>query len=501
MENSALDKRGAGILLAVSSLPSPCGIGSFGDAAREWLRFLKAAGQKYWQILPLGPTGWGDSPYQSFSAFAISPYYVDLHDLVERGLLSREEIDAVRWGRRAGAVDYAVLYRRREPLLRLACGRFKAAGDMAAFEAFCAENDFWLSDYGLFMAIKKAHGGRSWSEWDERLRRRDEAALRDARSRLSDDVFYHSFVQFLAFDQWRGVREYARELGVAIIGDMPIYVADDSADVWANGGLFLLDENLRPLRVAGCPPDPFSATGQLWGNPLYRWDRVAETGFAWWVARLRSGFGLFDVARIDHFRGFESYFSIDARALDARDGEWVEGPGLDFVEAVNRNLPGAAIIAEDLGYLTPQVKSLLKASGYPGMKVLQFAFDSREPGDYAPYTYSRNCAVYTGTHDNPTMRGWFKSAPREDVAFAMDFLGAKTAAEAADASIRCALSCVANTAVIPMQDYLGLDDRARMNTPSTLGGGNWRWRMPQSAASPELAGRIRRLAQVCGRLW
>ena len=495
-----LNERAAGILLAVSSLPSTCGIGSFGEAAREWLRFLKAAGQKYWQILPLGPTGWGDSPYQSFSAFAISPYYVDLHDLIERGLLSKEEVEAVRWSRRADAVDYAILYRRREPLLRLACGRFKVAGGSAAFDAFCAENCFWLDDYGLFMALKNAHKGRPWAEWDEELRRRNEAALQKMKLRLSDDVYYHSFVQYLAYDQWRGVRGYARELGIAIIGDMPIYVADDSADVWANGGLFLLDENLRPLRVAGCPPDPFSATGQLWGNPLYRWDRIAETDFAWWISRLRSGFGLYDIVRIDHFRGFESYFSIDARASDARDGEWVKGPGLAFVDAVNRDLSSAAIIAEDLGYLTPEVKALLKASGYPGMKVLQFAFDSREPGDYAPYTYERNCVVYTGTHDNPTTHGWFKSAPPEDIAFAMDFLGVKTAREGVEAFIRCALSCVANTAVIPMQDYLGLDDRARMNTPSTLGGGNWRWRLTQGAASVELAGKLRRLAQVYGRL-
>ena len=497
-------KRAAGILLAVSSLPSPHGIGSFGEAAREWLRFLKAAGQKYWQILPLGPTGWGDSPYQSFSAFAISPYYVDLCALVEQGLLAKEEADTVRWGRRADTVDYVALYRRREPVLRRACERFKAAGKTAAFDSFRAGNAFWLDDYGLFMALKKKHNGRPWSEWSDELRFRDELRLRKTGDELSDDVYYYSFVQYIAYTQWQRLREYALELGVAIIGDMPIYVAGDSADVWANGGLFLLDEKLRPERVAGCPPDPFSATGQLWGNPLYRWDRLAETGFAWWIARLRSGFGLYDVVRIDHFRGFESYFSIGAYACDALGGEWVKGPGLAFVDAVNRDLPGAAIIAEDLGYLTPEVKALLKASGYPGMKIVQFAFDSREPGNYMPYTYERNCVVYTGTHDNSTTLGWFKSALKEDVALALDFLDVKNAREGvwslpALAFIRCALSSVANTAVIPMQDYLGLDDRARMNTPATLGGGNWCWRMLPGAADRELAEKIRRLTQMYGR--
>ena len=504
MENSVLKERAAGILLAVSSLPSPCGIGSFGGAAREWLRFLKAAGQKYWQILPLGPTGWGDSPYQSFSAFAISPYYIDLCALVEQGLLAKEEVRAVNWGRKAGSVDYVALYRRREPLLRRACERFQATGSTArwnaeGFDHFRAGNSFWLDDYSLFMALKKAHKGRPWSEWDEDLRLRDKAAMRRAGSGLSDDIYYHSFVQYLAYAQWQELRGYARELGIAIIGDMPIYVAGDSSDVWANGGLFLLDENLRPLRVAGCPPDPFSATGQLWGNPLYRWDRMAETDFAWWIARLRSGFDLYDVVRIDHFRGFESYFSIDACADNAMGGEWVKGPGLAFVDAVNRNLPSSPIIAEDLGYLTPQVKELLKASGYPGMKILQFAFDSRESGNYMPYTYDRNCVAYTGTHDNSTTLGWFKAAPIEDTGLAMDFLGVKSAGEGVRAFVRCALSSVANTAVIPMQDHLGLDDRARMNTPSTLGGGNWRWRMPPGAASPGLAERILRLTRMYGR--
>ncbi|MDR1253085.1 MAG: 4-alpha-glucanotransferase [Treponema sp.] len=491
-----MQERAAGILLPVSSLPSPYGIGAFGEAAREWLRFLKAAGQKYWQILPLGPTGWGDSPYQSFSAFALSPYYIDIDILIEKGLLTREEVSTVRWGRRADKTDYAALYRRREPLLRKACERFKPD---AAFNEFYSHNTFWLEDYCLFMALKKKNKGRSWLLWNERLRFRNNAVLTAERRRLAIDIQYHSFVQYMAYTQWMAIKEYARGLGIFIIGDMPIYVAIDSADTWANSEYFQLDENKRPIRVAGCPPDPFSAGGQLWGNPLYHWELMAQTGFTWWLSRLRLSLELYDVVRIDHFRGFESFYAIDASAHDARGGEWVKGPGLAFIDAVNRELPDAAIIAEDLGYLTPNVKAMLKASGYPGMKVLQFAFDSREASDYMPYTYGCNCVVYTGTHDNPTSLGWFKSARPEDVRMALDFFGIKTSREGNWAFIRCALASVADTAVIPMQDYLGLDNRARMNTPSTLGGDNWLWRMLDGAASPALAERIRRLAEVYGR--
>jgi 4-alpha-glucanotransferase len=491
-----LDARAAGILLAVSSLPSPYGIGSFGEAAREWLRFLKDSGQKYWQILPLGPTGWGDSPYQSFSAFALSSYYIDLDILIGQGLLLKEEVNAVRWGSRPDKTDYGVLYRRREPLLRVAAERFKKSTN-AAFDEFCSHNQFWLEDYSLFMSLKKKYRGRSWLEWDEAIKLRK--ALQKMKKQLAADMYYHSFAQYTAYTQWLAVREYAHSLDIAIIGDIPIYVAEDSADTWANGELFLLDEDRKPLRVAGCPPDPFSANGQLWGNPLYRWDYIAQNGFAWWLSRLRFKFVLYDIVRIDHFRGFESFYSIDAAngAADARNGEWVKGPGLAFIETVNRELPGAAIIAEDLGYLTPEVKALLKASGYSGMKVLQFAFDSREPSDYLPWTYERNCAAYTGTHDNPTSLGWFASAPTEDVKLAMDFFGIKNPKEGCRAFIRCVLASAADTAIIPIQDYLCLDNRARMNTPSTLG--NWHWRMLTGGASPALAEHIRRLADIYGR--
>jgi 4-alpha-glucanotransferase len=488
--------RAAGILLAVSSLPSPYGIGSFGGAARDWIRFLKSAGQTYWQILPLGPTGWGDSPYQSFSAFAISPYYVDLDTLIEEGLLSGDEVRSLRWGGRPDKTAYAVLYRRREPLLRLAFSRFKRDEN---FRRFRAENGFWLEDYGLFMALKKKHRGKPWQDWGEAQNSRDPKTLARLRETWASDIEYHAFVQYLAYTQWKKIKDYANREGVRVIGDMPIYAAMDSADAWANRELFYLDGAGRPVCVAGCPPDPFSAEGQLWGNPLYRWDVIKETGFAWWLSRLRVSLGLYDVARIDHFRGLESYYAIKAGAADARSGEWIKGPGLSFIEAVHAGLPGARIIAEDLGYLTPEVKALLKASGYPGMKVLQFAFDSREAGDYMPHNYERNSVVYTGTHDNTTALGWFKSAPLEDAETALAYFGLKNSREGNWAFIRCALSSAANTAIIPMQDYLGLDGRARMNTPATLGGDNWRWRMLPAAASPGLAEKIRRLTAITGR--
>jgi 4-alpha-glucanotransferase len=493
------EKRAAGILLAVSSLPSRYGIGSFGEAAWQWIDFLAEAGQRYWQILPLGPTSWGDSPYMSFSAFAMSPYYIDLDILCEQKLLDKADVEGLDWGQRSDRVDYALLYQNRERVLRRAFARFRDGQfrdrHIDAFHTFCTENAAWLADFCLFMAIKQRNDGHSWLEWDEAARLRDKRFL---ETHVGTDTQFHSFVQFMAFSQWQAVKEYAGSKGVSIIGDMPIYVALDSADVWANSELFQLDEQRKPTRVAGCPPDAFASTGQLWGNPLYRWDIIAETRFSWWLSRLKANFSLYDVVRIDHFRGFESYYSIPFGAPDASTGTWVKGPGLDFVNAVNEALPVAAIIAEDLGYLTPEVRALLAASGYPGMKVLQFAFDSREDSDYMPYTYTRNCVVYTATHDNTTTFGWFKTAHPEDVALAKEFFG--TEDDGVWAYIRTVLSSVANLAIVPMQDYLVLDDSARMNTPSTVGGSNWQWRLLSSAANTELARKIAKLTRINGRL-
>ncbi|WP_010254640.1 4-alpha-glucanotransferase [Treponema primitia] len=497
-----MSERSAGILLAVSSLPSHYGIGTFGEAARRWIDFLKEAGQKYWQILPLGPTGWGDSPYQSFSAFAISPYSIDPDILRDQGLLTREELEAVPWGIKPNRVYYSTLYAHRGKLLRRAFARFKdnpSAHGENAFQGFRGKNAAWLNDYSLFMALKRHNKGASWLEWEEKLRFREEKTLVKYQEKLAEDIEYHSWVQFQAHTQWEDIKAYANSNGVSIIGDIPIYVALDSADTWSNSGLFQLDDQRRPIRVAGCPPDPFAAGGQLWGNPLYRWDVLEQSGYGWWIFRLRTCMQLYDVTRIDHFRGFESYYSIPAADKDASRGEWVKGPGLSFINTINRELPGANIIAEDLGYLTTEVRELLRASGYPGMKVLQFAFDSRESSDYMPHTFERHCVVYTGTHDNPTSLGWFKTARFEDVVLAREYLGLRDIREGHWAFIRSALSSVADLAIIPMQDYLGLGTTGRMNTPSTTGGNNWRWRMHGEALQGELAKKIEHLTHIYGR--
>jgi 4-alpha-glucanotransferase len=492
----SLIQRSSGILLACSSIPSPYGIGSFGEDARAWLRFLKLAGQKYWQILPLGVTGWGDSPYQSFSAFAISPYYIDLDTLCTDGLLEKNVFEKIAWGRNKEKVNYSILYKHRKKILPLAFEKFSGG---AAFDQFRHENERWLSDYALFMALKAYHKGISWTDWEDEYRLRSARALEKFKSSKKKLIEYYYIEQYFAFSQWRALREYANKTGISVIGDMPIYVALDSADVWAHPELFELDAELKPIRVAGCPPDPFSATGQLWGNPLYRWDVHKVDGFYWWLSRLKESFALFDVIRIDHFRGFESYYAINYGEKDARKGQWIKGPDRDFIDAVRNAIPDAAIIAEDLGYITQELKALLDYSGFPGMKVLQFAFDSRESGDYMPYTYNSNCVVYTGTHDNTTSAGWFKSARREDIVQALDYFDIKTANNGHWTFIRGALASVAALAIIPMQDYLGLDNRARMNTPSLLGN-NWQWRMKCGAINEALSEKIARLTSLYGRV-
>lgn len=488
-------KRRCGVLLPVSSLPSPYGVGSFGQAAYEWVDFLAAARQSYWQVLPLGPTGYGDSPYQSFSAFAGSPYYIDLDLLCEQGLLTPEECAAPAWAPDACTVDYGALYKHRAPLLHKAFARFS---DGEALAAFRAQNAHWVEDYALYMAVKASQGGCSWTQWPAALRLRRPAAIAEARQALAEEIAYYIFEQYVFFTQWKDLKAYAGCRGIEIIGDAPIYVAMDSADTWSRPELFLLNEEGLPIDVAGCPPDAFSADGQLWGNPLYRWDVLKETGYAWWLQRLESSFTLFDIVRIDHFRGFESYYAIPYGAATARNGEWRKGPDVDFVRAVQARFGRGGIIAEDLGFLTPAVHKLLKASGYPGMKVLQFAFDAREESDYMPHNYRPNCVVYTGTHDNDTTAGWLQSARRADVRCALDYLGVKRRGDAVPAFIRAALSSVADLAVIPMQDWLNLGSEARINTPSTLGG-NWVWRMEAGACTPELAKHMAHCAKLYGR--
>lgn len=492
-----LTERAAGILLHISSLPSPFGIGTFGKAAYEWIDFLANAAQRYWQILPLGPTGTSNSPYQSPSAFAGNPYFIDLELLCEAGLLSAQECATRDWGEDPRFVNFARVREHREPLLRTAYSRFS---DMEALHAFQEQNAWWLTDYTLFMAIQAKMGGKPWTQWDEPLRLRTPGALEACMLSCAEDMGYHAFVQYLFLQQWGALKRHANARGVKIIGDIPIYVALNSADVWANSSLFMLDENHMPTEISGVPPDYFSPTGQLWNNPLYRWDVHKATGYRWWLNRLRMNFTLCDALRIDHFRGLESYYAIPYGDATAERGVWKPGPGMDFIDAIEAEFPSPPIIAEDLGVLTEGVRDLLATSAYPGMKVLQFAFDHKEENDHMPHKYTRNSVVYTGTHDNDTLLGWLDSATKEDVALACAYLNTGEApAEILWSFIRRAYSSVANIAIIPMQDFLELDGAARMNTPSTEGGTNWCWRMERGAAGADLAAHIARLATLYGR--
>lgn len=490
--------RSSGVLMPITSLPSPYGVGTMGAAAREFVDFLSAGAQTYWQVLPVGPTSFGDSPYQSFSTFAGNPYLIDFDDLAEKGLLKSEEYQSIEWGSDPLLVDYGTLYRERFGVLSHAVDRLLARcpQDMLAWND---ANRSWLDDYALFMALKFENEGRPWWEWDEALRLRRPAALDQAASKLAHEVAFWRGVQYLFFKQWDRMHDYANEHGVQIIGDMPIYVARDSSDVWASPSEFQLDENLDPVAVAGCPPDGFSATGQLWGNPLFNWDSMAKTGYAWWIERTRSQFKLFDVLRIDHFRGFDSYYAIPFGDKDACSGEWLEGPGIRLFRAINGALGKQPIIAEDLGFLTPSVHRLLKDSGYPGMKVLEFAFDSRDGGGrgYQPHNIPVNSIAYVGTHDNATAMGWLEDADPADVAYAREYLGL-VEGEENWGLMRGIWSSPAEVAVVQMQDLLGLGAEGRINVPSTLGG-NWCWRMEAGAATPELAERLAHLMDVYER--
>lgn len=495
--------RCAGILMPITSLPSPYGIGSLGKDAYDFADFLKAAGQKIWQILPVGPTSYGDSPYQSFSTYAGNPYMIDLDTLVKEGLLNRDELKDRDWGSNPETVDYEKIYNARFDVLYSAFTQFsKVAGEkeLAAFEAFIKENTDWLSNYALYMAIKKGFNMRSWLEWpDEDIRMRKPKAVEQYKEKYAYEIRFWMFVQFKFFEQWTKFKNYVNSLGILILGDIPIYVAMDSADTWANPEVFWLDKDRYPVCVAGCPPDYFSATGQLWGNPLYDWSYLRKTKYDWWFKRIAGISKLFDITRIDHFRGFDSYYAIPYPAENAVNGKWLEGPGIKFFELMKKKLGDIPIVAEDLGFLTDSVFKLLKDSGYPGMKVLEFAFDSTEENDYLPHNYTRNSVVYSGTHDNDTIMGWFASAQQKDVKFAVNYCNLSEEEGYHWGIIRTAYQSVSNYAIIQMQDVLGLGSEARMNIPSTLGG-NWVWRIRRGALTKEVAYRLRKLSKTYGRL-
>lgn len=493
--------RKSGILLPVSSIPSPYGIGTFSAQAYGFIDFLEKAGQRLWQILPLGPTGYGDSPYQSFSTFAGNPYYIDLTDLIRRGYLTEAECAEADFGEDEQYIDYEKIYNARFVVLRKAYVRAVEAGleESADYLDFIKRAADWLEDYALYMAVKNSFGSVCWIEWDEDIRLREPESMERCRREYADEIGFYKFQQYLFARQWAALKAYANEKDIQIVGDIPIYVAFDSADTWAHPELFQLDENKNPTGVAGCPPDAFSATGQLWGNPLYNWEYHAKTDYEWWLRRIEYCYEWYDVLRIDHFRGFDEYWSVPYGDKTAENGRWEKGPGYDLFRAVKEKLGKRQVIAEDLGFLTDSVIKLVEKTGYPGMKVLQFAFDSREESDYLPHNYQRNCVVYTGTHDNDTTLGWYHSIPARDRKFADRYLDIRSKKDVQWEFIRAAFGSVADTAIIPMQDYLGLGSEARTNIPSTLGI-NWKWRMKDGDCTEELAERIRSMAKLYGRV-
>ena len=487
--------RNSGILMHITSLPGEYGVGSMGKNAFDFIDFLYDAGQKCWQILPLTPTGYGDSPYQSCSAFAGNPYLIDFSLLIEQGLLTREQLSAFSWGEDEERVDFFLQYQNKLSALRLAFDSFK---DWDALDSFCLHNSNWLSDYTLYMALKAENGNMPWYQWPENERTRQPEALYQARTRLNNEIRFYSFVQYLFFSQWENILQYAHQKGIALIGDVPIYVPLDSCDVWAEPELFQLDENLKPTKVAGVPPDAFSQDGQLWGNPLYRWDVLKKDNYRWWIHRLQQAAKLYDVVRLDHFRAFEAYWAVSYGAATAKDGTWEKGPGADFFRVVQKQLPDLQLIAEDLGFLTQEVFALRDEMGLPGMRVLQFAFDSREPSLYLPHTYIENTVCYTGTHDNMTLCQYLQESAPEVLAYAAEYMGLNEKEGFAQGVIRTALSSVSKLCILQMQDFLDLGAEARMNFPGTMGN-NWTWRAKKACFTVELARKIRSLTRLYGR--
>ena len=494
-------ERSSGILFHPTSLPGKYGIGTLGKEAYAFIDFLKKSKQKLWQIFPLGPTGYGDSPYQSFSSFAGNPYLIDFDLLIEAHLLSEEDLRDVFFGDNEEYIDYGAIYNQKYPLLRKAYENFKSSDNHEMrenLEHFKRENASWLNDYSLYISLKNHFNGLPWNEWAQDIKNREEASMHQYRSELADDIEYHNFIQFLFFKQWGDVKRYANENGIKIIGDIPIFVAADSSDAWANPEIFLFDKERKPVKVAGVPPDYFSATGQLWGNPLYNWEKLKETNYSWWVERVRANLSTCDIIRIDHFRGFEAYWAVPYGDDTAINGQWEPGPGIDLFNAIKSQLGELPIIAEDLGLMTQGVIDLREATGFPGMKILGFAFDSGEENDYLPHTYTRNCVVYTGTHDNDTLVGWFQKAKEEDRQFARDYLNSRADDEIHWDAIRGAWSSVACMAISPVQDFLGLGSEARINTPG-VAAGNWQWRLRHGVLTDELAERIAKLTRIYSR--
>ncbi len=486
--------RTSGILLHISSLPSRYGIGTYGKEAYRFVDFLEQSEQTYWQILPLGPTSYGDSPYQTFSAFANNPYFIDLDFLVSEKLLKKSEITATFTSPRY--VDYYELYEERFIILKKAFHRFNLKNE--DYIRFLEENKKWLNDYALFMAIKAKHDGASWLTWEDNLRLRNPDVLSEYEILLKEDIDFYCFLQFKSYEQWFSLKKYANDKGIMFIGDMPIYVSYDSSDVWANPEYFDLNEKKLPNHIAGVPPDNYSSDGQLWGNPLYNWEYLEKNDFEWWVDRVYSSTLLFDMIRIDHFIGFQNFYSIPYGEKTAINGTWKKGPGINLFNVFKEKLGEVNIIAEDLGVVTNEVRNLLKNTGFPGMKLLQFAFDPREESDYIPYLYTKNVIAYTGTHDNETTKTWFDKLPEKDLRYCLSYINHSDNQNKVDSLIKATLACIADTAIIPIQDYLHLGSEGRMNTPSTTGN-NWRWRLMSSELNSKLMIKIKDMTTLYGR--
>ena len=490
--------RTSGVLMHISSLPGGTGIGTLGKKAYEFVDFLKKSKQSYWQVLPIGPTSYGDSPYQSFSTFAGNPYFIDFDLLCEDGLLREEDYKSIDWGNDLAKVDYNKLYKNRFDVLKIATENFQKNID-DEYDTFCKKNNFWLSDYSLFMSLKDEYNGKSFLEWDNKIKLHNQEAVTKARERLSVRIDFWKNIQYFFYKQWFNLKRYANENGIKIIGDIPIYVALDSADVWANYDNFLLDSERNPIKVAGCPPDCFSKDGQLWGNPLYDWNFMKNNKYEWWKNRIKFQSSLFDVVRIDHFRGFESYYAIPYYAKTAKIGEWEKGPGIEFFKNIEKDLGKLNLIAEDLGFLTPEVKKMLRQSRYPGMKILQFAFDSVDDNDYTLHNFNKNSIAYTGTHDNDTIIGYLKHSKRKTSKRAKEYLRLNRREGYNWGMIKALLSSNSNTVIITMQDLLGLDSDARMNTPSTVTG-NWQWRALNDYLSDDLSEKLRYYTEIYKRV-
>lgn len=499
--------RTSGILLPITSLPSPYGIGTLGKSAYDFIDFLEEAGQTYWQILPLGPTGFGDSPYQSFSTFAGNPYLIDLEQLIEAGLLTKEDCEQYSYGENPEKIDYGQMYNSRYKVLRKAFEKAQLTLKQdEAYQRFLSENADWVSDYALFRAVKDHFGGKFWQEWDDDIKLRTEEGMQHYRMLLKQDIAFYCFLEYTFMTQYQKMKAYANQKGIRILGDIPIYVAIDGADAWSEPDMFYFDEDLVPTKVAGVPPDAFSATGQLWGNPLYNWKAHQKSGYAWWIRRVKHSLKLYDLIRIDHFRGFDEYYAVPYGEKTALTGEWEKGPGIELFtvlkQALGSELPDGKlpIVAEDLGILTPTVYELLEQTGYPGMKVLQFAFEGGPANEYLPYNHGTNSVVYTGTHDNDTLQGWKTSMTEELKEHVMDFLGLEDEKDWNTALIRMALMSRCDTAIVPLQDYLELGTEARINEPSTTGT-NWMWRLSPDwqDTKPGLAKKIRHMTHLYNR--